>query len=114
MTRTGFGPTRAVPTFGDARYSFWPDFYQVAKQIDSLNGSTEFDYGPYSWTGKNSLGVDTNYTSNVTTSFTNVAIANVNGADATIQGAARLRTNSRNEVLTWNDIDGNEIYARYC
>ena len=111
VTRTGFGPTRAVPTFGDARYSFWPDFYQVAKQIDSLNGSTEFDYGPYSWTGKNSLGVDTNYTSNVTTSFTNVAIANVNGADATIQGAARLRTNSRNEVLTWNDIDGNEIYT---
>ena len=111
VTRTGFGPTRAVPTFGDARYSFWPDFYQVAKQIQSLNTSTEFDYGPYSWTGKNNDGEDTNYTSAVTTSFTNVAIANVNGADATIQGAARLRTNSRNEVLTWNDIDGNEIYT---
>ena len=65
VTRTGFGPTRAVPTFGDARYSFWPDFYQVAKQIDSLNGSTEFDYGSYSWTGKNSLGVGTRYTPNV-------------------------------------------------
>ena len=45
-----------------------------------------------------------------TASFTNVAIVNINDNNATLEGAAQLRTDNRNNVLTWNDTNSNGVW----
>ena len=103
VTRTGgnpaYAPTRVTPTFAAPQYTFWDKNFQLVNPITSLNGSGEFDYG----TATRTKASVTN--SPVTTSFTNVAIANINGESATIQGAAQLKLDNRGNPM-WFDLVG--------
>ena len=45
-----------------------------------------------------------------TASFTNIAVVNINGNDASLSGAAQLSLNNRGEIRSWNDLDNDGVY----
>ena len=108
VSRTGFGPVRELPTFGNSTYTFWSAWRQNVKVVNALGVSSnavtsgEFNYGQY-------VRGATVATSPVTTSRTNVAVVNINGENAVLKGAAQLRLNTQGNVMTWPD--GTARYA---
>ncbi len=105
--REGFGPTFGTAANGTAsinnatQYTFWNKNYQLVNIITTLNDSAEFDYGTQRIDGANR---------NPTTSYTNVAIANIGDGTADIKGAAQLKLNRNGQIMAWpgqgGDTDG--------
>ena len=100
--REGFGPdfgVSAVDINNAVQYTFWNKNYQLVNTINNLNGSTEFNYGTQSID-------DADRTP--TTSYTNVAIANIGDGTADIKGAAQLKLD-RNGNIMFFDANGNGV-----
>nr|WP_300880111.1 hypothetical protein [uncultured Acetatifactor sp.] len=100
--REGFGPdfgVSAVDINDAVQYTFWNKNYQLVNTINNLNGSTEFNYGTQSID-------DADRTP--TTSYTNVAIANIGDGTADIKGAAQLKLD-RNGNIMFFDANGNGV-----
>ena len=105
--REGFGPTFGTAANGTAsindatQYIFWNKNYQLVNTITNLNDSAEFNYGTQSIDGADR---------NPTTSYTNVAIANIGDGTADIKGAAQLKLNRNGQIMAWpgqgGDTDG--------
>jgi len=115
VTRTGLGATKVSPNFvsnndWSSISTYWPSNRQIIRNIASIptasNGTNNtFNYGPQTYASA-SLNADGtiaswNQAQGATASFTNVAIVNIDGENATLEGAAQVRTDSRNNVLTW-------------
>ena len=94
---------RTVP----ATYSFWRNSLQVVKAIDALGTGEEFNYGRYTFDNTTEITNPGMGTSNATVSFTNVAAVNINGENATLNGAAKLRRNQAGQILARPDGDLN-------
>ncbi len=94
---------RTVP----ATYSFWRNSLQVVKAIDALGTGEEFNYGRYTFDNTTEIANPGMGTSNATVSFTNVAAVNINGENATLNGAAKLRRNQAGQILARPDGDLN-------
>ena len=103
---TGYGPTVANDVDLDlARsYSFWAKNRQIAFNIDDMTKNDTFEYGSYTYTYKDANGDTQESKSEKTVSFTNVAVVNINGEAATLDGAAKLRLDGRGNVM-WYDTD---------
>ena len=95
VTRAGYGPVRYGAGVGAVNGTYWPGWLQLTKNISSMtdsngNLSTEFNYGAQKY--YNNAGVaNVDMTNSV--SFTNVAIVNIDGESATLNGAAELALN---------------------
>lgn len=89
--REGFGPTFNDVDINDGiQYTFWDKNYQLVNTINNLNGSAEFNYGT-----QNIDGADRT----PTTSYTNVAIANIGDGTADIKGAAQLKLDRNGNIM---------------
>ena len=105
--REGFGPTFGTAANGTAsindtiQYIFWNKNYQQVNTITSLNDSAEFNYG---------IQTIQDIDRDPTTSYTNVAIANIGDGTADIKGAAQLKLNRNGQIMAWpgqgGDTDG--------
>ena len=120
VTRTnpaGLTAVKGDPSFS-GNWQFWPDWNQYVKIVSpapatNVTALNEFNYGIYDRTK-----IPVEQTTANTYSFTNVAIANINGDTATLSGAAQLRLDNAGNP-TWFDTNGNGIWdagerARYA
>lgn len=106
------------PTFsGDwnAVSTFWPSNRQIIRNIASIPAGDTFNYGAQNYASLSPLNNDGTAANwdrpqGAAASFTNVAIVNINDNNATLEGAAQLRTDNRNNVLTWNDTNSNGVW----
>ena len=103
-----YAPNYGVGTLTDNTYMYWPTNRQAVRQITALTANDTFDYGAKTYKGIN--GVDLK--NEGTVSFTNIAIANIDGDNATLQGAARLKLDRDGRVMFYND--GTNTRARYA
>ncbi|MDE7219350.1 MAG: hypothetical protein K2O45_06995, partial [Oscillospiraceae bacterium] len=124
ITPAGLTAVKGDPSFNTtapysdatvASWQLWPDWNQYVKTVTSTSASAlnEFNYGPYDRTR-----ITAGQTTQNTYSFTNVAVANINGETATLTGAAQLRLDNAGNP-TWFDTNGNGIWdagerARYA
>ncbi len=95
VTRAGYGYVRYGAGVGAVNGTYWPGWLQLTKNISSMtdsdgNLSTEFNYGAQKY--YNNAGVKNVEMAN-SVSFTNVAIVNIDGESATLNGAAELALN---------------------
>ena len=112
------GANKVDPTFsGDwnAVSTFWPSNRQIIRNIASIPAGDTFNYGAQNYASLSPLNNDGTAANwdrpqGATASFTNVAIVNINDNNATLEGAAQLRTDNRNNVLTWNDTNSNGVW----
>ena len=99
--------------------TYWPANRQLVKNLGAswltpTATGAEFNYGVQNYGDVptvNSYREVTNWNQNQaygTTSFTNVAIVNINGEDASLTGAAKLKLTSNGDVATRG---GNPVYA---
>ncbi|MCI9433293.1 MAG: hypothetical protein HFF70_12865, partial [Oscillospiraceae bacterium] len=112
------GANKVDPTFsGDwnAVSTFWPSNRQIIRNIASIPAGDTFNYGAQNYASLSPLNNDGTAANwdrpqDAAASFTNVAIVNINDNNATLEGAAQLRTDNRNNVLTWNDTNSNGVW----
>ena len=112
------GANKVDPTFsGDwnAVSTFWPSNRQIIRNIASIPAGDTFNYGAQNYASLSPLNNDGTAANwdrpqGAAASFTNVAIVNINDNNATLEGAAQLRTDNRNNVLTWNDTNSNGVW----
>ncbi len=101
VTRNGLGPVRGDvtgvtdPTITRASQSvLWNKNYQVINNIQSFGGSQEFRYNTNGYTPAPANPENA-------TSFTNVAVVNINDNTAALKGAAQVKLNQDGTVATY-------------
>ncbi len=109
VTRNDFAPTKGAPAFNNSTrvWQFWSAWRQIARVVSAADaaGLEEFNYGRYD----RSKVLADQITAN-TYSFTNVAIANINGDNVSLNGAAQLRLDSNGQP-TYFDVNNNGIFG---
>jgi hypothetical protein len=111
VTWGGMTPVRVAPTLGAANLTYWRNSLQKVSPITALNGSTEFDYGKQNYIGATQANSGNPVPTDPTTSFTNVAVVNIDGDNATINGAAKVRLNQKGEAS--NQRNANDYAVDY-
>ena len=93
VARTGYAPTKGAADWTGTNSTFWPANQQLVRDIDvnGMDDCEEFNYGKQEYLGLTYRGNEYDWDVDDTASFTNVALVNIDGDDATLAGAATLQ-----------------------